>query len=85
MPLPLISQYNPLALEFENKLISSPYSVLTWLDYIKSAEELLITLSEARASAPKGKKREEAEEKEREVEVNMRVLFERAVRLLPGR
>lgn len=85
MSLPLISIYNPLALEFENKLISSPYSVLTWLDYIKSAEELLIKQTEAKIQTPQGKKREEAAEKETQIEVNMRVLYERAVRLLPGR
>ena len=85
MPLPLITPLNPLSLEFENKLITDPYSVLTWLDYISSVTDLITTIKESLSSPTlKGPKRSEALSRQTELSVNRRVLYERAVRLLPG-
>ena len=86
MPIDLISPLNPEAIPYEEKLISSPYSVQTWLDYVSSVDTSLqphLNILDKK----KGRNdttSESARSKIGELQLSRVVIYERALRLLPG-
>ncbi|GMH85499.1 hypothetical protein TrST_g10493 [Triparma strigata] len=80
--LPLVSTVNPLALGFESKLIAGPYAVELWLEYVASTDEVIQKLTEATQTSKKNLPQNLKNLSE--LKTNKYVLYERAVRLLPG-
>ncbi|GMI37136.1 hypothetical protein TrRE_jg12434 [Triparma retinervis] len=79
----LISTHNPEAIPYEEKLIASPYDVQIWIDYIDSVETALDPLRET-VRKKKGHNDQAFKETIETLSLSRVILYERALRLLPG-